>query len=58
MIHERRIDNCSPVVEEETSSTAENLPKSDSSAGEGPVSYMQNSNSLMMQRPNSVAGKR
>lgn len=55
MIHERRIDNCSPVVEEETCSTGENLPKSDSSAGEGPVSYMQNSSSLMMQRPNSVA---
>ncbi|KAM5152648.1 protein TANC1 isoform 2-T2 [Mantella aurantiaca] len=55
MIHERRIDNCSPVVEEETSNTAENLPKSDSSAGEGPVSYMQNSSSLVMQRPNSVA---
>ncbi|XP_018408666.1 PREDICTED: protein TANC1 [Nanorana parkeri] len=55
MIHERRTDNCSPVVEEETGSTAENMPKSDSSAGEGPVSYMQNSSSLMMQRPNSVA---
>nr|DBA19760.1 TPA: hypothetical protein GDO54_015542 [Pyxicephalus adspersus] len=55
MIHERRIDNCSPVVEEETCSATENLPKSDSSAGEGPVPYMQNSSSLVMQRPNSVA---
>ncbi|KAG8559898.1 hypothetical protein GDO81_017483 [Engystomops pustulosus] len=55
IIHERRIDNCSPVVEEETCATGESLPKTDPSTGEGPVSYMQNSSSLVMQRPNSVA---
>ncbi|XP_066432088.1 protein TANC1 isoform X2 [Eleutherodactylus coqui] len=55
IIHERRTDNCSPVVEEETCIAGENLPKVDPSTGEGPVSYMQNSNSLVMQRPNSVA---
>ncbi|XP_063789752.1 protein TANC1 isoform X2 [Pseudophryne corroboree] len=53
MINERRIDNCSPVVEEETLS--ENLQKTESSAGEGPISYLQNISSLVMQRPNSVA---
>ncbi|XP_071978050.1 protein TANC1 isoform X3 [Engystomops pustulosus] len=55
IIHERRIDNCSPVVEEETCAAGESLPKTDPSTGEGPVSYMQNSSSLVMQRPNSVA---
>ncbi|XP_068101808.1 protein TANC1 [Hyperolius riggenbachi] len=55
MIHERRADNCSPVVEEDAGSVGENLPKSDLSTGEGPISYMQNSSSLVMQRPNSVA---
>lgn len=55
IIHERRIDNCSPVVEEETCGGVENLPKTDPSTGEGPVSYMQNCSSLVMQRPNSVA---
>ncbi|XP_044158823.1 protein TANC1 isoform X9 [Bufo gargarizans] len=55
LIHERRTDNCSPVVEEETCGVGENLPKTDPLTGEGPVSYMQNSSSLVMQRPNSVA---
>ncbi|KAM9306007.1 protein TANC1 [Gastrophryne carolinensis] len=55
MTYERRTDNCSPVVEEEAGSSGEILPRSDPSAGEGPVSYMQNSSSLVMQRPNSVA---
>ncbi|KAM4627060.1 protein TANC1 [Discoglossus pictus] len=55
LIHERRTDNCSPVVEEETCGTGESLAKTDSPAGEGPVSYTQNANSLVMQRPNSVA---
>ncbi|XP_056389482.1 protein TANC1 isoform X2 [Hyla sarda] len=55
IILERRTDNCSPVVEEETCGGVENLPKTDPSTGEGPVSYMQNSSSLVMQRPNSVA---
>ncbi|XP_075685432.1 protein TANC1 isoform X2 [Rhinoderma darwinii] len=55
IIHERRTDNCSPVVEEETCGAIENLPKTDSSTVEGPVSYMQNCSSLVMQRPNSVA---
>ncbi|XP_075036921.1 protein TANC1 isoform X2 [Mixophyes fleayi] len=53
VIHERRADNCSPVVEEDA--LPENLPKTDSSTGEGPVSYLQSSSSLVMQRPNSVA---
>ncbi|XP_040297601.1 protein TANC1 isoform X4 [Bufo bufo] len=55
LIYERRTDNCSPVVEEETCGAGENLPKTDPLTGEGPVSYMQNSSSLVMQRPNSVA---
>ncbi|XP_077129008.1 protein TANC1 isoform X2 [Ranitomeya variabilis] len=55
IIHERRTDNCSPVVEEETGGAVENLPKTEPSTEEGPVSYMQNSSSLVMQRPNSVA---
>uniref|UniRef100_A0A8C5PNU2 Tetratricopeptide repeat, ankyrin repeat and coiled-coil containing 1 n=1 Tax=Leptobrachium leishanense TaxID=445787 RepID=A0A8C5PNU2_9ANUR len=55
MMHERRIDNCSPVVEEEACSSMDSLAKTESPGGEGPISYVQNSNSLMMQRPNSVA---
>ncbi|XP_012826465.1 protein TANC1 isoform X3 [Xenopus tropicalis] len=55
MIHERRTDNCSPVVEEDTCATADCLAKIDVPHAEGPVSYMQNSSSLVMQRPNSVA---
>ncbi|XP_053327845.1 protein TANC1 isoform X2 [Spea bombifrons] len=55
MIHERRIDNCSPVLEEESCGTMDNLPKNDSPGGEGPISYTQSSSSLMLQRPNSVA---
>uniref|UniRef100_A0A8C4V4S0 Tetratricopeptide repeat, ankyrin repeat and coiled-coil containing 1 n=1 Tax=Falco tinnunculus TaxID=100819 RepID=A0A8C4V4S0_FALTI len=52
--HDRRTDNCSPVAEEETAGTAENLPK-EVPAGEGPVPYGQSSGSLIMPRPNSVA---
>ncbi|XP_018094283.1 protein TANC1 isoform X2 [Xenopus laevis] len=55
MIHERRTDNCSPVVEEETCVTVDCLAKIDVPHAEGPVSYVQNSSSLVMQRPNSVA---
>ncbi|XP_018091292.1 protein TANC1 isoform X2 [Xenopus laevis] len=55
MIHERRTDNCSPVVEEETCATVDCLAKIDVPHAEGPVSYVQNSSSLVMQRPNSVA---
>ncbi|KAM4698017.1 protein TANC1 [Rhinophrynus dorsalis] len=55
MIHERRTDNCSPVVEEETCGSLDSLPKTDAPLGEGPIPYMQNSSSLVMQRPNSVA---
>ncbi|MEE6489382.1 hypothetical protein FKM82_015548 [Ascaphus truei] len=52
-IHERRTDNCSPVVEEEMCGTGE--PKTDVLVGEGPIPYTQNTSSLVMQRPNSVA---
>uniref|UniRef100_A0A8C3PQ05 Tetratricopeptide repeat, ankyrin repeat and coiled-coil containing 1 n=1 Tax=Calidris pygmaea TaxID=425635 RepID=A0A8C3PQ05_9CHAR len=52
--HDRRTDNCSPVAEEDAVGTAENLPK-EVPAGEGPVPYTQNSGSLIMPRPNSVA---
>ncbi|NXC39243.1 TANC1 protein, partial [Penelope pileata] len=52
--HDRRTDNCSPVAEEEALGSAENLPK-EVPAGEGPVPYTQNSGSLVMPRPNSVA---
>ncbi|KAJ7345724.1 hypothetical protein JRQ81_001674 [Phrynocephalus forsythii] len=52
IILERRADNCSPVAEEEPS---ENLPKVEVSSGDGPVTYTQNSGSLVMPRPNSVA---
>ncbi|XP_053554307.1 protein TANC1 isoform X2 [Bombina bombina] len=55
MIHERRTDNCSPVVEEEACGIVDNFPKTDPPPGEGPVSYTQNTSSLVMQRPNSVA---
>nr|XP_009664832.1 PREDICTED: protein TANC1 isoform X1 [Struthio camelus australis]XP_009664833.1 PREDICTED: protein TANC1 isoform X1 [Struthio camelus australis]XP_009664834.1 PREDICTED: protein TANC1 isoform X1 [Struthio camelus australis] len=53
-IHDRRTDNCSPVAEEETVGSAENLPK-EVSTGEGPVPYTQSCSSLIMPRPNSVA---
>ncbi|NXW62677.1 TANC1 protein, partial [Eurystomus gularis] len=52
--HDRRTDNCSPVAEEETLGSAENLPK-EAPTGEGPVPYAQSSGSLVMPRPNSVA---
>uniref|UniRef100_A0A8C3PVM0 Tetratricopeptide repeat, ankyrin repeat and coiled-coil containing 1 n=1 Tax=Chrysolophus pictus TaxID=9089 RepID=A0A8C3PVM0_CHRPC len=52
--HDRRTDNCSPVAEEEAVGSAENLPK-EVPIGEGPVPYTQNSGSLIMPRPNSVA---
>ncbi|XP_067995277.1 protein TANC1 isoform X1 [Melanerpes formicivorus] len=52
--HERRTDNCSPVAEEETVGSAENLPQ-EVPAGEGPTNYAQSSGSLIMPRPNSVA---
>lgn len=54
--HDRRTDNCSPVAEEEAVGSAENLPKV-LPTGEGPVPYAQSSGSLIMPRPNSVAGK-
>ncbi|XP_021121598.1 protein TANC1 isoform X2 [Heterocephalus glaber] len=55
-LHDRRADNCSPVAEEETTGPAESeLPKAESSAGDGPVPYSQSSSSLIMPRPNSVA---
>lgn len=58
VLHDRRADNCSPVAEEETTGSAEStLPKAESSAGDGPVPYSQGSSSLIMPRPNSVAGK-
>lgn len=58
MLHDRRADNCSPVAEEEATGSAESvLPKAESSAGDGPVPYSQSSGSLIMPRPNSVAGK-
>ncbi|XP_052531892.1 protein TANC1 isoform X1 [Tympanuchus pallidicinctus] len=52
--HDRRADNCSPVAEEEAVGSAENLPR-EVPTGEGPVPYTQNSGSLIMPRPNSVA---
>ncbi|XP_054826171.1 protein TANC1 [Eublepharis macularius] len=55
IIHERRADNCSPVAEEETVGCSESLPKVEASSGDGPVTYTQNSGSLVMPRPNSVA---
>ncbi|XP_033612186.1 protein TANC1 isoform X7 [Fukomys damarensis] len=56
VLHDRRADNCSPVAEEETTGPAESeLPKAESSAGDGPVPYSQSSSSLIMPRPNSVA---
>lgn len=57
IIHERRTDNCSPVAEEETVGSSESLPKVEASSGDGPVTYTQSSGSLVMPRPNSVAGK-
>lgn len=54
--HDRRTDNCSPVAEEEAIGSAENLAK-EVTMGEGPVPYTQSSGSLIMPRPNSVAGK-
>lgn len=58
LLHDRRADNCSPVAEEETTGSAENeQPKAEPSAGDGPVPYSQSSSSLIMPRPNSVAGK-
>lgn len=54
--HDRRTDNCSPVAEEEAVGSAENLPK-EVPTGEGPIPYAQNTGSLIMPRPNSVAGK-
>ncbi|XP_060633367.2 protein TANC1 isoform X3 [Anolis sagrei] len=55
IILERRADNCSPVAEEETVGSSESLPKGEASLGDGPVTYTQNSGSLVMPRPNSVA---
>ncbi|XP_071602368.1 protein TANC1 isoform X2 [Heliangelus exortis] len=52
--HDRRTDNCSPVAEEEVIGSAENLPKEVPRA-DGPLPYAQNSGSLIMPRPNSVA---
>ncbi|NXJ77986.1 TANC1 protein, partial [Trogon melanurus] len=52
--HDRRTDNCSPVAEEEAVGSSENLPK-EVPVGEGPIPYAQNSGSLIMPRPNSVA---
>lgn len=58
VLHDRRADNCSPVAEEEPAGSAESmLPKAEASAGDGPVPYSQSSSSLIMPRPNSVAGK-
>lgn len=58
VLHDRRADNCSPVAEEEPPGPAESAqPKAESSAGDGPVPYTQSSSSLIMPRPNSVAGK-
>ncbi|XP_064370569.1 protein TANC1 isoform X4 [Dromaius novaehollandiae] len=53
-IHDRRTDNCSPVAEEETVGSVENLPK-EVPPGEGRIPYTQSSSSLIMPRPNSVA---
>ncbi|XP_035750351.1 protein TANC1 isoform X4 [Egretta garzetta] len=53
--HDRRTDNCSPVAEEEAIGSADSLPK-EVPPGEGPVPYAQSSGSLVMPRPNSVAG--
>uniref|UniRef100_F7BGG4 Protein TANC1 n=1 Tax=Monodelphis domestica TaxID=13616 RepID=F7BGG4_MONDO len=55
ILHDRRADNCSPVAEEETTGSTESLPKAEASVGDGPVPYTQNSSSLIMPRPNSVA---
>lgn len=58
VLHDRRADNCSPVAEEEPPGSAESvLPDTEASVGDGPVPYSQSSNSLVMPRPNSVAGK-
>lgn len=59
VLHDRRADNCSPVAEEEppASSAESALPKAEAAAGDGPVPYSQSSSSLIMPRPNSVAGK-
>nr|XP_006126896.2 protein TANC1 isoform X2 [Pelodiscus sinensis] len=55
IIHDRRADNCSPVAEEETVGSAENLSKMEVCTGDGPAPYTQSSSSLIMPRPNSVA---
>nr|XP_014345120.1 PREDICTED: protein TANC1 [Latimeria chalumnae] len=52
MGHKPRADGCSPVAEEETSVSVENLPKVNTVCA-GP--YTQQSSSFMMPRPNSVA---
>uniref|UniRef100_A0A673HL31 Protein TANC1-like n=1 Tax=Sinocyclocheilus rhinocerous TaxID=307959 RepID=A0A673HL31_9TELE len=60
-----RPDTCSPVAEEEASASGTGVRSistakktSGATGSEGPVQYpMQNSSSLMMPRPNSVAGK-
>lgn len=58
VLHDRRADNCSPVAEEEPTGSAESvLPKVEAAVGDGPVPYSQSSSSLIMPRPNSVAGK-
>lgn len=58
VLHDRRTDNCSPVAEEEPPGSAESvLPTADAPGGDGPVPYSQSSSSLIMPRPNSVAGK-
>lgn len=51
--HDRRTDGCSPVAEEDARGSAESLPR----AAEGPAPYAQGSGSLVMPRPNSVAGR-
>lgn len=44
------------MAEEEAIGSSENLPK-EVPTGEGPLPYTQSSASLIMPRPNSVAGK-
>ncbi|XP_038606961.1 protein TANC1 isoform X3 [Tachyglossus aculeatus] len=55
LLHDRRVDNCSPVAEEEASGPVDSLPKMEAAVGEGPIPYTQSSGSLILPRPNSVA---
>nr|XP_033801341.1 protein TANC1 isoform X2 [Geotrypetes seraphini] len=55
VIQDRRTDNCSPVVEEETVGSEECVTKSGAPIGDGPIPYSQSSSCLVMPRPNSVA---